>query len=383
MTTRRLRIGLDVAQTCQERAGCGWQADSLARALVAAAGQHEYFLYHHFDRWINASTAAGTRLDAPGVHSPLAGFSAEEATACWQQVRAGKTALPGDPDIVQSNSFQAPLMGRARLVFFVHDVSYWVHPGFATEGTRLHCQDGVLAALSRADGFLFNSEFTRREFDRVLAGWLERSGRPWTVTPLGGRDGAAMLPPVEGRFWLAVGSLEPRKNYETLLDALDLYWPRSPRPLPLRIAGGEGWKSEALRRRLESMAGQGRVEWLGYVPDAELARLYAGATALVFPSWYEGFGLPVLEAMDRGAPVICSDAASLPEVGGDAAIYVDPASAESIAHAMLALEADPARRTRLGAAGQRQAERFTWERTARETLQFYRRVLDAPPAFPP
>ena len=183
-----------------------------------------------------------------------------------------------------------------------------------------------------------------------------------------------------------MGTLEPRKNYETLLDALDLYWARSPRPLPLRIAGGGGWKSDALKAHLATLEAQGRAQRLGYVPDAELTRLYAGTQALVFPSWHEGFGLPVLEAMSQGAPVICSGTSSLPEVGGEAAVYIDPASAESICQAMLALEADPGQRARMVEAGRRQAARFGWEKTARETLDFYRRVLDtasAPAQRPP
>ena len=276
-------------------------------------------------------------------------------------------------------------MGRAKLVFTVYDVSYWVHPEFTTDGNRLHCQEGVFEALARADGFLFISESSHREFERILPGWLDAHGKPWTVTPLGSREPSAApteLLPDDGRYWLAVGTLEPRKNYETLLDALDLYWARSPRPLPLRIAGGGGWKSDALKTHLARLESEGRVQRLGYVPDADLQRLYAGAQALVFPSWHEGFGLPVLEALGQGAPVICSDRASLPEVGGDAAIYIDPASAESICQAMLALEADPARRARLQEAGRQQAARFSWEKTARGTLDFYRRVLADRPGAP-
>ena len=373
--TRPLRIGFDVAQTCQERAGCGWQADSLARALVAAEPENDYILYHHFDGWCNERTDDGTRIDSPRVHSPLRDLSAAAAAVLWARVRGGETPLPGAPEIVQSNSYQAPFVGAARLVFFVHDVSFWVHPEFTTDGNRLHCQAGMFAALARADGFLFNSGFSHREFERILPGWLEKHGKPWAVTHLGSREKPAGPPPDdEGGYWLAVGTLEPRKNYETLLDALDLYWSRSPRPLPLRIAGGGGWKSEALKTHLDALQARGRVQRLGYVPDDELARLYAGAQALIFPSWHEGFGLPVLEALGQGAPVICSDRASLPEVGGDAAVYIDPASAESICNAMLALEADPAWRARLQAAGRRQAARFSWEKTARATLDFYRRV---------
>jgi glycosyltransferase involved in cell wall biosynthesis len=382
--TRPLRIGFDVAQTCQERAGCGWYADALAQALVAAEPGNAYFFYHHFDRWCNESAATGTCIDAACAHSPLRSLGQPEAVAFWEQVRAGEQPLPGEPDIVHSNSYQAPRVGDARLVFTVYDVSYWTHPEFTTDENRLACQDGVCGALQRAAGFVFISESSQREFERVLPGWLAHNDKPWTVTLLGPRERPAatdddVLPPESGDdFWLAVGTLEPRKNYETLLDALDLYWQRSPRPLPLRIAGGGGWRSGVLKEHLATLEAKGQVQRLGYVPEADLLRLYRQAQALVFPSWYEGFGLPVLEAMGQGAPVICSDRASLPEVGGDAAVYIDPASAESICEAMLALEADPARRARLAVAGRQQAARFSWEKTARATLDFYRRVLDMP-----
>lgn len=386
--TRPLRIGFDVAQTCQERAGCGWYADSLAHALVAAEPGNEHYFYQHFGRWVNEDTSAGTYFEAPGVHHPLRALGAEDAAALWRDVRTGALPAPGEPDIIHANSYQAPPVGGAKLVFTVYDVCYWTHPEFTTDGNRLACQQGVFEALEQADGFLFISESSRREFNRVLPGWLERSGKPSVVTLLGPRGSApvfaegAAAPTVPADYWLAVGTLEPRKNYETLLNALDLYWARSPRPLPLRIAGGGGWKSDALKDHLTALEARGRVQRLGYVPDAELTRLYAGTQALLFPSWHEGFGLPVLEAMSQGAPVICSGTSSLPEVGGDAVAYIDPASAESICRAMLALEADPARRKGLVTVGRRQAARFSWEQTARETLDFYRCVLETPPLRP-
>ena len=381
---RPLRIGFDVAQTCQERAGCGWYADSLARALVAEEPENEYFFYHHFGRWFNPDTDTGTHLASSRVHEPLRALSAEQAAAFWARVRAGGVPLPGEPDVVHANSYQAPPVGSARLVFTVYDVSYWMHPEFTTDGNRLHCQEGVFEALERADGFLFISHSSHREFNQVLPGWLDRHGKPWVVTHLGQRerppapDGATTResPADDQDYWLAVGTLEPRKNYETLLDALDLYWERSPRPLPLRIAGGGGWKSDALKLHLARLETQGRVTRLGYVTDDALEELYAGTRALIFPSWHEGFGLPVLEALSRGAPVICSDRASLPEVGGDAAVYIDPASAESICRAMLALEGDSAGRARRVAVGRQHADRFSWAKTARETLDFYRQVLE-------
>ena len=382
MMNRPLRIGFDVAQTCQERAGCGWYADSLAHALVTAEPENEYYLYHHFGGWFNDRTDTGTRIDAPRVHSPLCDLSLQEAAAFWEGVRAGRTPLPGEPDIVHANTYQAPPVGNCAAGLHGVRRELLGAPGVHDRREPLALSGRGfrrVAARGRFPFHLGEQPPGVRAHPAGLAGTQRQTvGR---YTPLGQRERpeTAESPAAPGAsggdFWLAVGTLEPRKNYETLLDALDLYWSRSPRPRPLRIAGGGGWKSDALKEHLAALETLGRVERLGYVPDAELLRLYASAQALVFPSWHEGFGLPVLEALGQGAPVICSNRASLPEVGGEAAVYVDPGSAESICRAMLDLEADPTRRAQLVEAGRRQAERFSWERTARETLAFYRRVL--------
>ncbi|HEX8077022.1 MAG TPA: glycosyltransferase family 1 protein [Chthoniobacterales bacterium] len=370
-----MRIGFDVSQTCGERAGCAWYADSLARALVEVAPEHEYFLYHQFGRWINETTAKGTIIQHPSVRMPLLGVSSESARDFWS--RSGITEkLPGDPEIVQTNSFQVIPTAGAKLVFVIYDISFWIHPEFTTEANRLNCQYGVLEALQRADAFLFISRSAQSEFEALFPGWLERNRKPAAAIPLASRiEPGAQARPSSNRFWLAVGTMEPRKNYAALFAAIELYWARSEKPAPLWIAAAAGWKSEELKRKAQALEAEGRIRLLGYVDEEQLASLYQLADGLVFPSWYEGFGLPVLEAMRCGCPVIASDRSSLPEVGGDAVLLVDPARPESICAAMLLLEQDEAARSRRREAGLRQAGNFDWRKTARATLDFYRDVL--------
>lgn len=373
-----MKIGFDVAQTCDLRAGCAWYADSLIRAMAAQAPQHHFFLYHQFGTYINGSTANGTQITAPNVTPTFTDITPAEAARIWNSPPE-LLIKTGAPEIVHANCFRAPKVPGAKLVFTVYDVSFWAVPQYTTEANRLICQHGVLEALANADGFVFISQSSHDEFERFLPGWLDRNSRPWIVTPLAPRTHVpAAAPTTKVRYWLAVGSIEPRKNYETLLDALELYWQSSRRRLPLHIAGGRGWKSGGLHTRLEGLAAKGMVRYLGYVPDGELPALYAGAEALVFPSWYEGFGLPVLEAMAQGCPVISSGCTSLPEVGGDAVTYIDPADARQIASAMVQLETDDTRRMNLAQAGLAQAANFTWERTADITLEFYKRLLNSP-----
>jgi glycosyltransferase involved in cell wall biosynthesis len=370
-----MKIGFDVAQTCQERAGCAWYADSLARAMVAVAPENEYTLYHQFGRLINAETNTGTYIEHPSVHMPFWRVNADISRKIWQRIGISES-LPGNPEVIQSNSFQVIETAGAKLVFVVYDVSFWVCPEFTTEVNRLYCQQGVLDALRQADGLLFISESAKNEFETFLPGWLKRNNKPAVAIPL-----ASRLQPRNGQkqeepFWLAVGSLEPRKNYSALFSAIDMYWRRSKQPSPVCIVALTGWKNDELKRKASELEARGRIRILGHVDEERLGSLYQEALALVFPSWYEGFGLPVLEAMQCGCPVVCSDRTSLSEIGGDAVWYIDPENPESICDAMLALEEDAALRHKYRQAGLHRASQFSWRRTAIATLEFYRKVLD-------
>jgi len=372
-----MKIGLDVSQTCAERAGCAWYADALARALVAAGlpRGHTFELYHHFGDWINGDTRRGTVIDEPGVTSPLRDLAPAAARDFWRQV-AGGEALPGRPDVVFSFNFHAPKIPQAKLVYTVYDLAFWVHPEFATDTTRLLCQRELLQALARAAGLLFISRHTQAEFELLLPDWLRLQERPHALALGASRFPPAAAPSVAGPDapWLVVGSLEPRKNHAAALDAYELYHAEGGRR-PLVVAGGPGWKSADLHARLADLAARGRpVRYLGYVTDEALAGLYASAFALITPSWHEGFGLPLVEAMTAGLPVLASERASLPEVGGRAAIYFPPESPAALAAAMRSLDAEPATRAARAAASLERSREFTWAATAKSVLEFAERL---------
>jgi glycosyltransferase involved in cell wall biosynthesis len=372
MQRNGVRIGFDVAQTCHDRAGCGWVADLLVREMVKVAPQHEFFLYHQFGRWLNKDASKGTHLESENVREPFRRVSPREAWNTWQSVAAGTASLPGAPDIVHANCFQAPLVGSAKLVYTVYDVSFWVYPEFTTEENRLVCQRGVLEAIGRAAGLVFISQSSLDEFGRVFPRLLEQKRIRHTVALLASRFEAALQPratvPPDG--WLAVGSLEPRKNYQRILSAFEEYFAKSSVKRRLTIAGGRGWKSEDLRLRIKDLERRGLVKYQGYVDDTRLRELYSGAVGLIFPSHYEGFGLPIVEAMSQGCPVIARRNGSLPEVGGLAAIYCGDDDAE-IAQAMLMLERDQAYYLEVSRASLEQAKRFSWRATAENVLDLY------------
>ncbi len=353
-------------------------ADLLARALVEAAPRHSFFLYHQFGRWLSWNTVWGTHITAKNVREPFRWTVPPVARRIWDRVAEGNGGLPGNPDIVHSNSFQAPDAGRARLVYTVYDVSFWVHPEFSTEENCIRCERGTRQAFENAAGLLFISRSTLAEAVRLFPDLLKRKGLSSVVAPLASRFTRAIAPRLGAPRgdWLAVGSLEPRKNYECLLSALELYWSASKHPRKLLIAGGKGWKSEQLHERIARLQRKGMVRYLGYVSDQTLLELYRSSFALVFPSHYEGFGLPVVEAFSQACPVITRPESSLGEIGGSAAVYTgnDP---EQITQAMLRLEQDPEHYREVSRASLAQAGNFSWEKTAQTVLELYEQIVDS------
>lgn len=369
MRKHGLKIGLDISQAFGERAGCGRIADLLVREMVKLAPHHEFFQYHQFGKSTNDDNRKGTHLESGNVLEPFHRLSPVEASV-WQSL--DKSTLPGAPDIVHTNRFQAPSVAPAKLVYTICDLGFWIHPEYTTEGDRLLCQRGVLEGIGRADGFVFISQNSLDEFERILPGLLEEKGIKHTVASLASRFNAVTQPraTMPSGDWLAVGSLEPRKNYEWILSAFERYCEKSTVKRRLTIAGGKGWGSEELSARIDGLEMRGLVKYEGYVDDARLRELYSSAFALVFPSHYEGFALSIVEAMSQGCPVITRKNSSLAEVGGSAAIYCNDAVVK-IAETMLRLESDEALYIATSRSSWTQARRFSWTATAGRLLELY------------
>ena len=258
----------------------------------------------------------------------------------------------------------------------VHDIigiGYPAHVGWLREKLRSR----QFEALPRARGLIFDSAHARREFLSFFDYPEERTA----VVPLAADEGFAPgdqaaaraalgLPPV-GPILLHVGTEIARKNVATLLDAVGRLRARYPDVLLVRIGGGRS----RTRRHIERLGIGRHVRYRAGVPDGELVRYYQAADALVFPSLYEGFGLPVLEALACGCPVVAADRTSVPEVTGDAALLVDPSDPDAIAAAVGRVLDDRALAASLRAAGPVRAASFTWRRVAAETLAVYARVL--------
>jgi glycosyltransferase involved in cell wall biosynthesis len=286
-------------------------------------------------------------------------------------------------DLVHSLASTAPLRGRFRRVVTVHDLIYArypeAHSGMRERGMRVL----VPSAARRSDRVIVDSQSTREDLIELVGLSPERIdvvplglGRVRRETPLGEQETRARFALGARRVLLSLSAKRPHKNLLALIDALARLAPDD-RPL-LVLPGYPTWHERELRERAVAAGVAPDVRLLGWVAGAELEGLWALAEGFVFPSLYEGFGLPVLEAMARGVPVACSNASSLPEVAGDAALLFDPHDPAAIADALRRLLGDTGLRERLRTLGSERVREFTWERTARLTLESYARALSSP-----
>jgi alpha-1,3-rhamnosyl/mannosyltransferase len=295
-----------------------------------------------------------------------------------------KHALKGHGDFLyhSPNYYLPPFAGRSVATF--HDLSpfTWSHC-HAPQLVR-YLQKELKATLVRAEALITDSEFTRKELaeyfgwpiDRIHTVPLASSAE---FHPRGADElrGALSRHGLEvGGYSLFVGTIEPRKNIETLLDAYSRLPIELRKRWPLVLTGYHGWRSESIHQRLDSAKREGWAYYLGFVPSEDLPLLFAGARLFTFPSLYEGFGLPVLEAMSSGVPVVCSNNSSLPEVAGDAALMCEAQDTETLTELIQRGLEDEAWRASAVEQGLLHAARFSWERCASETLQVYKTVVE-------
>jgi glycosyltransferase involved in cell wall biosynthesis len=293
---------------------------------------------------------------------------------------AGRPSLPprlADLDLVHAPSPVAipPPGGGQALVVTVHDVAFRLFPQMYPATWRTLFRLGLRRAARQADAIITVSRHTATDLARLTPVDPKRIHVvPSAVALPAGRDDpdpTLRRLKVPRPYFLFAGTLEPRKNLVRLVRAYRRAALRVPHALVL--AGPLGWRSHRLHREV-AVPGRGRVMLTGRVSALELDALYRGAAAFCYPSLYEGFGLPVLEAMARGVPVITSTASALPEVAGDAALQVDPRSVRDLAETIERVLTDREEAERLGALGRDRAARFTWNRTARLTLGVYQAV---------
>jgi len=376
-----MRIGFDISQV-EAAPGCGYYAEALACELIRQYADDRFLLYRSFGEgyWNPDCSKNIPQFSATNCLQPLILESHEESQTFWGRHFDIDEARCGNPDVIHANNFCCPLVRRARVVYTVYDLSFIDLPECTTEHNRSHCFEGMLMASLRADMVVAISHYSRQRFLEVFPHFpSERAvvahlgNRLYIDGPTNAPQGMSGMPP----FFLSVCTLEPRKNLRRLLTAYQRYAAGCAQPTPLILSGGKGWMEDGLT---EDIARRGLTQWVhvtGFVSDPELRWLYQHCHAFVYPSLYEGFGLPVLEAMNFGAAVITSQTTSLPEVGGAAVLYVDPLDEESMAIALKSVDQQGCRQA-LQAKSLQQATQFSWTNTAKTVYAAYEQALCNP-----
>ena len=371
------RFAIDVTACWRpQRVGMITLAIELTRALVADRGEDEFTLLCSRER-----PASLEDLDCDAVLSPY-----RHEIALKTRWLPGVEAQLGC-DAILYPYWPSPPRRRPNAppaVVFVHDLAFKVRPREVPWQQRAYFGALLPRSLRSAAAVLVPSEATRR--DLVYRYRIEGLESKVAIVPEGVTPDAApaALPAgLESGFILAVGTIEPRKNYPRLLEAYGKLRRESvpviigdrPGVPDLVIAGRPGWAYGDTIQRIRAEPG---VRHLGHVDDATLAALYRSAALLAFPSLYEGFGLPLLEAMAHGVPAVVGKAGALPELGDGAVVLVDPEDVASIAEGLERLLADASLREKLGAAGRVRAAEFTWKRAATATREVLRRIARSP-----
>jgi glycosyltransferase involved in cell wall biosynthesis len=299
----------------------------------------------------------------------------------WEQLALPWALARTRSDLVHGPAYAVPLLAGPPAVATVHDLSFERLPETFGRGQAAYLRLATRTAVRRAAALIAVSEFTRRELVALLGASAARvhvvpNGVDAAFRPATPAGAAAFRERVglPERYLLTVGTLQPRKNLGTLLEAYALLRRAGAQPPDLVVAGAPGWGEEDPRRQAAELGLAAQVHFTGFVPAAELPALYGAAALFACPSRYEGFGLPVLEAMACGTPVVVADAGALPEVAGEAGLAVGPDDVAGWAAALGAVLADPARAGAMAEQGLARAAGFSWPRAARETLAVYREV---------
>jgi glycosyltransferase involved in cell wall biosynthesis len=366
-----MRIGIDARPLSRPPAGIARAVRNILQQLEAIDGDNSYFLYS--DREFELASPDDRWHKRVSRRIPLLPGSA------WLQTDARKMAIEDGVDVFWGTAHALPLglPQSVRKVLTVHDVTWAECPETMSMYNRLAHHLLAGRSIREADVICVPSQATRRGLMRYYEGASQRI----EVVHWGIEDHYSMHDRMEAARRIAqkfgasldylctVGTVIPRKNLHTIIEAVGILRDGHQCRVQLLIAGAKGWKNSSLREQLAASAlTEKEVKFLGYVPEEDMPDLYAGASVFVFPSLYEGFGFPVLEAMACGAPVVASNVSSVPEVTGDAALLVDPHQPQDFADAILRVRSDPALREQLTERGFARAAKFKWSDTARAML---------------
>ena len=369
-----MRIGIDCRLPYYQGGGISKYCQLLVKSLATLDRENEYVIFH-------------SRKDTK-TYLPKSGSNFRRvnlATPChhrFERWSLGIELLRQSLDAMHSPDFIPPIFGADRHIITVHDLNFIHYPEFLTPGSRRYYNKQINWAVKKADHVIADSYHTRDDLISILAvdplkiTTIHLAADPLFSTIPAPEEIEATLKRYElpNDFLLFVGTLSPRKNLNTLVKSYAQLSSEAAVELPLVLVGSKGWLYGEIFQQIENLGISNRVVFIDAVSDLELVHLYRSASMLAMPSYYEGFGLPVLEAMNCGCPVLASDRSSLPEIAGDAAIFVDPDDVDGWSQAILSVLSNADLREDLVEAGYERSNHFSWMRTAEQTRGVYLQV---------
>lgn len=379
---KKLHVGFDISQTGPNKAGCGYYAHAIVKNLLDLSPDIDFSLYPSFgDFYFNGLMPLRNQY-RKGKYGPRH-LTREFARGFWDsndlEIKLNK------PDIIHANNFWCPTqLKSSRLIYTFYDMGFLHNPNWTTETNRFGCYSGIYRASIFADWIVAISESSKQHYLQIFPYFPEdRIKVIYPCSRFSDSEYKASKPKAlaniaPGKFWLSVGTIEPRKNQLMLAKAYARYLALGGEPMPLVFAGGKGWLMEDFNQQLQSLGIAEKVILTGYVSDSELLWLYKSCFANLYPSLFEGFGLPVLEGMQFGAATLTTNTTSIPEVAGKAAITLPTDDTEAWAQNMLALANNPQERENLQKESILQAQKFSWLQSAKELRELYTEVIELP-----
>jgi glycosyltransferase involved in cell wall biosynthesis len=382
-----MRIAIDYTAAIRQGAGIGVYVRNLVASMLAQDTQNQYTLLTS-----GHPTPEHPFPGAPNVIGKSILIPDRYLNILWYRWHfpLSATIFSGQVDIYHGPDFVLPpLSGKQRKVVTIHDLAFLEHPEYAVPSLAAYLKKVVPEAVAAADVVATVSH----EVSRTLIKHFQTPPKKLTVVPNGVAShfrritDPIILGATQHKFGLkhplvlGVGTLEPRKNHIGLIKAFYQAQQKKNGPAMLAIAGGKGWMYDETQQLVADLKMEKKVRFLGRVTDLELITLYSMADVFAFPSFFEGFGIPPLEAMACGAPVITSNTSALPEVVGDAALLVDPHDTDSFAATITRLIADAQMREELRQKGYQRVAHYTWAASARKMLAIYEKLYQGETNF--